>query len=597
MILEGNNPSSKLWRYAALSALLTSAFFSPSCSTVKSKHNSSDVTEAGIESARELEEMASLLELPLAVVGGVATTSGELLKTGERYSRKGQNEDAAGSFLKAALESRELLIAQKKFPRSEAEKALLTLHNSSLARFAEVWGNDPRRSGPAPYHLNSGEDRFEIRLDPSSDFTANFFDEAISSDAVRGKGVKNISRFGLGAPLIGVRYHTPERAEEMANYMPKGLHMPITLTIASTGEIGEGAERRTLVSLAIHDPTKRDRVTIAGRSVPLAANFSAPILIMASGENEVLTGLFGFLNARKRAKDSGIYLLEPYDPDRIPILLSHGLVSAPIIWREIVPELMSEPDIAQNYQILAFRYPTSYAIAESAEFQRNQLKKLRERYDPEGDDSLSRNMVVAGHSMGGVLSNMLITDFDDRIWQEISDQRFDVVSADWPNKQAASDLLFFEYDKAALRAVFFSAPHRGANIATSGLAGALSQLAKLPSNVLFSMEDFIARGSSQGLKYQPKGKKMTSVQSLRPDSPILLAMDRSPHKSGVNYHSIIGDRGKGDTPDSSDGIVDYWSSHLDGADSELIVPTDHKSYRDPGAIEEFKRILRLHAGI
>ena len=45
--------------------------------------------------------------------------------------------------------------------------------------------------------------------------------------------------------------------------------------------------------------------------------------------------------------------------------------------------------------------------------------------------------------MGGVLSNMLITDFDDRIWQEISDQPFDVVSADWPSKQAASDLLFF----------------------------------------------------------------------------------------------------------------------------------------------------------
>ena len=154
---------------------------------MKSKHNSSDVTEAGIESARELEGMASLLELPLAVVGSVATSSGELLKSGERYSRKGQNEDAAGCFLKAAIESRELLIAQKKIPRSEAEKALLTLHNSSLARFAEVWGNDPRRSGPAPYHLNSGEDRFEIRLDPSSDFTANFFDEAISSDAVRGK--------------------------------------------------------------------------------------------------------------------------------------------------------------------------------------------------------------------------------------------------------------------------------------------------------------------------------------------------------------------------------------------------------------------------
>jgi len=115
---------------------------------------------------------------------------------------------------------------------------------------------------------------------------------------------------------------------------------------------------------------KRDRVSVDGLSIPLAANFFAPILIMASGENEQLIGLFGFLSARKRAEDSGIYLMEPYDPDRIPVLLSHGLVSAPIIWREIVLELMSEPDIAKRYQTLAFRYPTSYATAESAEFQK-----------------------------------------------------------------------------------------------------------------------------------------------------------------------------------------------------------------------------------
>jgi hypothetical protein len=38
------------------------------------------------------------------------------------------------------------------------------------------------------------------------------------------------------------------------------------------------------------------------------------------------------------------------------------------------------------------------------------------------------------------------------------------------------------------------------------------------------------------------------------------------------HHSIIGDRGKGDTPNSSDGVVPYWSSHLATAKSEKIVP-------------------------
>lgn len=60
------------------------------------------------------------------------------------------------------------------------------------------------------------------------------------------------------------------------------------------------------------------------------------------------------------------------------------------------------------------------------------------------------------------------------------------------------------------------------------------------------------------------------------------------------YHSIIGDRGRGDTPDSSDGVVPYWSSHLKGAQSELIVPDSHKAYKNPQAIEEMKRILELH---
>ncbi|MEM7602879.1 MAG: alpha/beta hydrolase, partial [Verrucomicrobiota bacterium] len=92
-------------------------------------------------------------------------------------------------------------------------------------------------------------------------------------------------------------------------------------------------------------------------------------------------------------------------------------------------------------------------------------------------------------------------------------------------------------------------------------------------------------------------ERITSVQSLRPDSPVSVALKTSPFNPGVQYHSIIGDRGKGDTPDSSDGIVDYWSSHVDGAESELIVPTDHTSYTHPESVADLKRIIRLHAGL
>ena len=78
---------------------------------------------------------------------------------------------------------------------------------------------------------------------------------------------------------------------------------------------------------------------------------------------------------------------------------------------------------------------------------------------------------------------------------------------------------------------------------------------------------------------------------------MVVAMDSSPHKKDLVQHSVIGDRGKGDTPDSSDGVVEYWSSHLEGAASELIVPAGHQSYKHPFAIAELRRVLYLHAGI
>ena len=45
----------------------------------------------------------------------------------------------------------------------------------------------------------------------------------------------------------------------------------------------------------------------------------------------------------------------------------------------------------------------------------------------------------------------------------------------------------------------------------------------------------------------------------------------------------------------SDGIVPYWSSHLDGAQSELVVRSSHNAHQNPQAIAEVKRILKLHA--
>ena len=92
---------------------------------------------------------------------------------------------------------------------------------------------------------------------------------------------------------------------------------------------------------------------------------------------------------------------------------------------------------------------------------------------------------------------------------------------------------------------------------------------------------------------KPK-RRANSVDSLSPKSRFLKVVNTIPMTPGVPYHTIIGDRGRGDSPNSSDGVVPYWSSHMEGAQTEDIVPSDHTAHQDPQAIAEVLRILKAH---
>jgi hypothetical protein len=83
-----------------------------------------------------------------------------------------------------------------------------------------------------------------------------------------------------------------------------------------------------------------------------------------------------------------------------------------------------------------------------------------------------------------------------------------------------------------------------------------------------------------------------SVTGLSPDNPTLKVLDSVALQ--VPHHTIAGDEGKGDAPNSSDGVVEYWSSHLRSAKSELMVPGPHGACEMPETLAEMRRILHLH---
>ena len=145
------------------------------------------------------------------------------------------------------------------------------------------------------------------------------------------------------------------------------------------------------------------------------------------------------------------------------------------------------------------------------------------------------------------------------------------------------------------RAVFFSTPHRGSGWAANQVGKIGASLVGLPKDLVkLSQQVFLSHSDELTEEARERGKIPDSVQTLRPEHPLVLALNTLPIAPQVTYHTVVGDRGKGDTPDSTDGAVPYWSSHLDDAESEKIVPSGHSSHKHEAGIDELLRILHLH---
>ena len=174
---------------------------------------------------------------------------------------------------------------------------------------------------------------------------------------------------------------------------------------------------------------------------------------------------------------------------------------------------------------------------------------------------------------------------------EVFGPRAQELYSEVPNDSRAKQALTFQANPAIERVIFIATPHRGSRLAEGGIGAIAIALIRLPFDLLHEIPETITDALN------PKGRRRiipTSIQGLSPNSPLLHALDRLPIEAPHN--SIIGDRGRGDTPNSSDGVVPYWSSHLASAQSEIIVPTGHEPMTDPRALAEIRRILLLNLG-
>jgi hypothetical protein len=276
----------------------------------------------------------------------------------------------------------------------------------------------------------------------------------------------------------------------------------------------------------------------------------------------------------------------------VPVVLVHGTASSPARWADIINELQNDPKLRERIQFFLFTYNTSNPILLSAADLRQSLQRIRKEIDPDGRDPALNQLVVIGHSQGGLLTRLMVTDSGTRFWDAVTDTPFEKIDVSPETRALIQRAMFFEHQPYVTRVVFIATPHKGSFRVSSFVLGIVRKLVTLPLTIVGGMAELAAKNT--GL---PKEATPTAVDNMMPGNRFVRTLSASPIAPSVTAHSIIPEKNEGPPEGQDDGVVKYESAHLEGVASEKIVLSTHSTQSTPATILEIRRILYEHLEI
>ena len=477
--------------------------------------------------------------------------------------------------------------------------------------------------------LKIGTNTFYFKSDPSLKEKFSEGSELLPSYDLNFSGLQSINRRdGFGAEFVSI---LPKQATLPTNaatandekskvkqssttpaILDKNIHsaryLPVTIVAKPQGNDIASVLSSNHFDVEIYNPYKLDKVTINGESYPLAANFSAPYGMWLARTDLAAAAYRGLFAREDRLIAPQLYMLEPYSPDKRVIIMIHGLASSPEAWIRLTHNVLGDPILREHYQVWQVFYSTNMPILESR-YQiealiENAFKQQNIQHNDENQHQVASTPVLAnqqavliGHSMGAVISRLLMSNDDLR-----PHALLDIDPSD-RSKLMALPIVQKRFTLQALpqvgRMVLLSAPLRGTDYVDRWFTRAIRKVIRLPK----SFFETIVTGT-QSVQMDQKlletihnisMKKIQNGPSDLGEHSDFMALTKDTKIVDIPYHSIIGNN-KGDVPKSemSDGIVPYSSAHLDGAVSEKIINGGHSIQETPEAVLELRRILRLH---
>ena len=437
-------------------------------------------------------------------------------------------------------------------------------------------------------------------------------EQLMSSYNLNFSGLRSINRRdGFGSEFVLVLPDANEQQKESNKYILDPLHFSYAsgvnpnihkaryLAATFTAEPKSATSVNDILTkpefvIRAYDPYKYEQIQLAGKNYPLAANFSTPYGLWLAQNNLGKAAYLTLIDRDNRLTMPHLYMLEPYNPNKKVIVLVHGLASSPEAWIRLTNDIMGDKVLRENYQVWQVFYSTNMPITESR-FQIYAL--LKQSFAQVNANASAKNdAVLIGHSMGGIIARLLVSDAD--VTQKALSMMSNLQLNKYKNVPIVSQRMNIQDIPNFSRAIFLSAPHHGTAYADLWFTRAARKVIKLPGAFLTAVGDTL---QSQEHDFSDLAKQID--QGLIQNGPsdlsykskfMVLTSDIVPRK-GLLFHSIMGNNTDSNDPNViTDGVVPYKSAHLDGAVSEKIIKGGHSIQETPEAVLELRRILRLH---
>ena len=492
-------------------------------------------------------------------------------------------------------------LAHGRQPSDPRYRLACDLYNGSLdhlLREAQAAGAKIAVDGEFSLRAKGREQVFRVVL-PNSPWAASDVDELIMASAFDVTGLPSHNyQYGLGVPLIAVR-RSDQQAEGVERFYPPEMAFPLTAFVTPPSKIrgpvlAAGAPLPELV-VELIDPLRTR--TVGEPPMPTESDLTTPLAYMWSRSDLARFRWTGLLRPGPNAGRAGLMLIRPYEPGKIPVVMVHGLASSPLAWVAMVNDLLRDPRVQQKYQFMLYMYPTGIPVPIAAAGLRETLGVAGQTFRlPDGTpDPAFGRMVLLGHSMGGLLSHAMAVNSDQKFWELNTYVPIDAIKGPPDVIDALKRYMFFEAQPFVGRVVFLATPHRGSELSRRVVGRLSSTLINEPDQV----SDLLVKLVRDNPDAFPRRFRRlpTSIDTLDTDSPYLKALLAMRPNPAVKFHSIIGSLRPEGKENTTDGIVAYRSSHLDGVESETIVQSDHSVQNNPYAIMEVHKILLDHVGL